>query len=578
MFPASRTLESLTHVLFPRRGTPSSPHGQRASSAPVTGISVLRTHGARSPPTLSTINLDILRLICEELRRDGTIALGALACCSRTLQQVAAPYIFRSYLSYAKADPPEHIRQYIRHIIIWETLIGAEAAVWIEHLLDILPSLREITVEESFGVAWNVLEIILARPRIMSVTFSVSANFRSVEAYPSDDLPSHAVHLTSLVYTPKMWREMAVSKPRMGVRPVDLNAVFAHEAKCLAGLVPKLRNTVIRLTLPFETAPLRLMAACNWPRLQELSLFGRYLNDDQAESLPVLLSSLMELRRLSIRVARHASLDRPFILGHRSASSTALSGLRSLTVAYPHPDDDLFSIDASHLQHLSLRDWPRYYAHLGFMDRNSPSWAHPLLSAAECLSVLQRMDLPQLTSLELAYLAFSAGSDDDLLDYVANSFPKLTTLELHRYRENREEHVDHRPIVERLAAAKSIRWLRLNLDFHEDHGPYCNVWKLRDKWFTRLTGELGWEIVEMLEEHCPLLESVKLLCHCVPASTWAEFRCCRRADPRFLLDPDDPKRDKDIEDIPHRWYRGRYPPPLPTVMPPPRCTRFDSNP
>ena len=89
---------------------------------------------------------------------------------------------------------------------------------------------------------------------------------------------------------------------------------------------------------------------------------------------------------------------------------------------------------------------------------------------------------------------------------------------------------------------KSLRRLRLNLDFHDDHGPYCNVWKVRDAWFSKLTGEIGWEIVETLEEHCPLLELVEILYHAIPTSTWAEFHPCRCADPRFVLDPTDPEK------------------------------------
>ena len=51
--------------------------------------------------------------------------------------------------------------------------------------------------------------------------------------------------------------------------------------------------------------------------------------------------------------------------------------------------------------------------------------------------------MSDLTSLELVYLADQAGSDDDLLEYVTHTYPRLTHLELHRYRANREEVVDH---------------------------------------------------------------------------------------------------------------------------------------
>ena len=54
-----------------------------------------------------------------------------------------------------------------------------------------------------------------------------------------------------------------------------------------------------------ETAPVLSMAAQNWPKLRELWLYGRYLTVDQAEALPRLLSTLEELRKSLVQVARH---------------------------------------------------------------------------------------------------------------------------------------------------------------------------------------------------------------------------------------------------------------------------------
>ena len=66
-----------------------------------------------------------------------------------------------------------------------------------------------------------------------------------------------------------------------------------------------------------------------------------------------------------------------------------------------------------------------------------------MLSSAECLSILKRMNMPLLRTLELVYLADTAGSDDELIEYVVDSYPHLSHLELHRYRSNREEEVEH---------------------------------------------------------------------------------------------------------------------------------------
>ena len=45
--------------------------------------------------------------------------------------------------------------------------------------------------------------------------------------------------------------------------------------------------------------------------------------------------------------------------------------------------------------------------------------------------------------MELVYEAPEAGSDDELLTYVAEAYPRLSHLEVHRYRKDRAEHVQH---------------------------------------------------------------------------------------------------------------------------------------
>ena len=107
----------------------------------------------------------------------------------------------------------------------------------------------------------------------------------------------------------------------------------------------------------------------------------------------------------------------------------------------------IFSVDTSHLSHLSLRDWPRYHQDHSHDWRLRSRWAQPILTSAECLSILKRMEMPQLTSLELVYLAKYAGSDDELLEYVTHTYPRLTHLELHRYRASRLDAVDHVSIL-----------------------------------------------------------------------------------------------------------------------------------
>ncbi|KAI0695085.1 hypothetical protein C8T65DRAFT_584572 [Cerioporus squamosus] len=297
-------------------------------------------------------------------------------------------------------------------------------------------------------------------------------------------------------------------------------------------------STVKQLTVPMETSPISAMASLSWPALQELSIRGRYFNEEQEQALPLFLSSIPRLRKLSVTICRRGRTDRPPILGSSTGSHATIAGLRSLTVAYPDPADNIFSIDATRLRHLSLCDAPRFYHDRSSDDAVWSEFAMPILHSAECLSILRRMDMPELSSLELVYLADTAGSDDELLSYVTQAFPHLSHLELHRYRANREEAVDYVHIAKLLTAARGLRRVRLNLDFHDDHGPYTNASEsvLRG-WRLTFRERRGPDIVAVLEA-CPWLEYVELLYHAWWSSRWTKFPTSRYPGPRFI-DPDD---------------------------------------
>ncbi len=88
-----------------------------------------------------------------------------------------------------------------------------------------------------------------------------------------------------------------------------------------------------------------------------------------------------------------------------------------------------------------------------------------------------------------------------------------------------------------LTAARSLRRVRLNLDFPDDHGPYCNEYEVRTKWRETFEEQYGPEITKIMEK-CPELECVELLYHGIPRGTWAEFHPSRCATPRFVLEYD----------------------------------------
>lgn len=296
-----------------------------------------------------------------------------------------------------------------------------------------------ITFDEGYQITWDLLKKCIAHPRIHTLSFGTLANFTA--AGPAS---VEAVTISKFSCHRNFWLEVINAKPaHRHTRPIDLDDVFSREATSLLTLVPGMGETARRLALMMETAPISSMAGVPWPNLRDFSIEGRYLNQAQAESLPLLLSSLPELERLSIRICRRATIGRAPVLGRSIFPPTVLSGLRFLTVAYPDPDDEIFAIDTTNLLHLSLRDCPRHYnafaRHLSW----TKYWAYPILSSVECLSILKRMNAPHLSSLELVYRVDSADLDDELLQYVVEAYPELSHLEVHRYRADRTEEVNH---------------------------------------------------------------------------------------------------------------------------------------
>nr|VWP01970.1 Autophagy-related protein 11 [Ganoderma boninense] len=320
-----------------------------------------------------------------------------------------------------------------------------------------------------------------------------------------------------------------------------------------------MNTTAISLTIPIETAPLREMSKIRWPKLKHLYLHGRLLASSQSAALRALLPSLHALETLSVQAARSKQLARPRLLApfpsssvHGASSSASsshapptppaiLPRLRSLTIAYANPEDAIFSINAE-LTHLSLRDCPRFYhflAYGGLRIGAQWGWNMPILNPAQCLSMMRRMPLSRLTRLELVYMvaATQSGNDADLLTYIGEAFPALSYLEIHRYRYQRTERVDHVHIARTLTAVKSLRTVRLNLDFHDDHQAYCGNPDKQKRWHDTFMGQRGPEILAIMEE-CPLLEHVALLYHGSPSTTWVEFRTARCPGPRVVLEYD----------------------------------------
>ena len=326
-------------------------------------------------------------------------------------------------------------------------------------VLSQLPSVTSVTLDSSMGhIPWAVLHSCLIHPRMVSL--SLTLHEHGLESVPCsrNDLATMAINLKSFAYTTTMWREWEG-------KGKNLLKNYTRELRFLSALVPFLNKTATSLTLPVESCPILQMAAVQWPQLKELTLTGRFVVAAQAVSLQLLLRSTPALHVFCVQAARSSRVGRrPLIppasgnilsaarhpVPHgstqpQSPSLSLLPELRSLTIAFPDPQDGIFSIDTQHLTHLSLRDCPRNYHRFGYQRIHvvPKDWCFPNLSPTECLTILKRLIMPNLQSLELVYEAPTAGSDDELLTYVAEAYPRLSHLEIHRYRKARVEHVQH---------------------------------------------------------------------------------------------------------------------------------------
>ena len=375
--------------------------------------------------------------------------------------------------------------------------------MYIENLFSYLPYLTSISLEELRGrIPWAVLKACLVLPHLTSLSVHHGLYGLRVPLFPRDDVSATPISLKRFSYAITMWREKFNSYEYVngGLSLKDMRQDYNFERECLSGIVSKLNATATSLALPIESAPILAMAELSWPHLRELALHGRFIDFEHAASLQHLLPSLSSLRKLSILAGRFprrplrypilpvssippsASLqrttslptpeslntspihglavssptgmrDHPALSERESSPISLLPELRSLEIAYPDPEDGIFSLSLPNLTPLSLRDQPRVYHRLtadGLPIVDGPqdgSWPAPLPSYDECLSIFRRMDLTRLTSLELVYMAHQPGEDDDLLSYIVESLPSLEQLELHRYRgiksQMRRTRVDH---------------------------------------------------------------------------------------------------------------------------------------
>ncbi|KAI0634177.1 hypothetical protein C8Q77DRAFT_733105 [Trametes polyzona] len=346
----------------------------------------------------------------------------------------------------------------------------------------IRPLVRSVTFDHALhGVPWAGIQACLQFPNITSLYFTVTSQWAAPgrpeeQRWHLDTLPTPGasgipsrIPLTTLSYTTLVWRELKeLAEAARFPHTETLAEEYAAEARGLAPLVPAMQDTAESLRLPLDTSPVQEMCEGYWPRLSDLSFRGSYLQSMPLSTMSTLLSRMPRLRNLSLEIAQSPSHSRAPIFGAHAPTGCEYLPLRSLTVAYPDPDDALFTSVGADLIRLSIRDWPRYY--YSFRGKLRLRWVAPILSTSECLRLLTRMNVPHIRSLEVVYKA--DGPDDALFHHIVTSYPDLEKFEIHRYRaDNDEDDPPYEHIVRLLAPLKRLRHLRLNLDFDHQGRP-----------------------------------------------------------------------------------------------------------
>ncbi|KAI0632943.1 hypothetical protein C8Q77DRAFT_1120588 [Trametes polyzona] len=477
------------------------------------------------PAPILRVDHDVFTIIADHLlRRKPSGSLSKLSVCCRRLRELSLPLLFSRctvFVGSVPAIPPATIRPYVRHLTYvwyWRAVsdqFGTE--------LPYLPSVQSITFDTpAYGVPWEAIQTCRSYPNIKTIVFNETATFYRVPPYPQDIALTTStfeeLSYPSFIKLPlptKLWKSL-----------VTMDQLRALESACLLPLVLGMHDTARSLALPLETAPIAEMATVDWPSLQRLSLEGSAPSDADRRlpmNMPAMLRRMRRLQSLTLNAALpRSTTGRHRVLGNVPPSEYELSNLRSLVLSHPDPDDNIFSASMPNLLHLSLRDWPRHYDFLAL------SYYHachrsPLLTATEMLSVLKRLHLPELRTLELVYRADHV--DDDLLRYVVEAFPKLRHLEIHRYRPTPSSVVDYGHIIRIISSLKTLATLRLHLDFEDDPGAYaCDLNAYAHTfWLPKLT-KRGWDILKMMVDACPELESVALVFFASgPPSTWIWF-------------------------------------------------------
>ncbi|KAH9830270.1 uncharacterized protein C8Q71DRAFT_371990 [Rhodofomes roseus] len=423
--------------------------------------------------TFRHLNTDVLLQVFEHLRPDRDLRSLSMSC--RWIRQESMDVLFRSCLVIVK-EPlcaerflPQSLWPYVCHLSLRDDcpdkcamsplrhrrhelrftedplLCGTMDPRFLKTTLQAMPRIRSLYLafwyREIHGIGWDNLEAILSTPLLRSVT--VEQFLFSPRQAPMIESIERIAPLTTFRFKHRVIRG-------------ELRDYPIQEAT-LGLVIGKLRHTLESLLLPSEVTPFRALASNQWPRLRELHLMGEiHSGPDIPIPFVTLFSGMPKLRTLKLQLALPWGIDRQILqLWPKDYEAQfPWQELDDLTMSFPCSEDQIYSRLPRTMQRLSLRCTPYYHF---------SSWRrHPLLVASAMLEILSKVDTPSLKHLELEYRADAA--ENDLLLCLTQKFPRLTSLEIHRFLPFGGGGLTFSDIALRVAKLKSLLTLRAYLD------------------------------------------------------------------------------------------------------------------
>ncbi|KAH9937879.1 uncharacterized protein BXZ73DRAFT_44727 [Epithele typhae] len=240
-------------------------------------------------------------------------------------------------------------------------------------------------------------------------------------------------------------RSLRGSLTSFAYRKGDFRSALAlsSEQPAIETAVQALHDTLERLVLPTESAPVQLISSLPWPHLREFYLNGARWTDPNASPL-TLFVGMSRLRVLVLDLIDDPNCETaPPVWPHHISMSKSFPWpeLERISISNPTPSDQVYAHLPQTLRSLSLRPYPHHCVALWkkrkftyTLRHDDPRLHSPLPSAETVQRILDSCSsITGLRELSLEYRA--DGTEQEMFRTAIDKFPHLRTLEVHRYRD-----------------------------------------------------------------------------------------------------------------------------------------------